>query len=184
MRMGQDKALVTVDGQFLLARVVDATAHLGPTWIVGGEPSLLGQLAGSHPQAISHVQDDAPGAGPFAALVSALEHVQCREALVVSCDLAWPRARDVDLLVNARRSSGAEIAVPMVQGERQWHALAIDTRVTPKLIRAKDAGIRSLRRGFHGCSEVVVCSPAPDFFGDVDTPEELDAVRDLVERSN
>ena len=192
-RMGSNKALATVAGESLLSRVVNATAHLGPVSIVGGDPSLLDHL--SDPHRHSHIPDETPGSGPFAALITALQLLDgsalssgalssgalSLEALLLSCDLAAPRPDDLDLLLHTRRACDADIAVPLVGGRRQWHAIALSTRITPQLIARYDSGVRSLVRGFSGFSESVVATSSPDFFRDVDTPEELQRLRSLVD---
>lgn len=178
--MGADKAAVEIDGESMLSRVLRATSHLGPAFVVGGEPSLLDDAQRAAPdqaRQVSYVPDAVPGAGPFAAVVTALRLVETTEALVVSCDLAHPNRQDIDLLVASRRASNADIALPLVEGERQWHALAISMRVAPVLFEAHDLGVRSLRAGFQRCSQVAVCSPSKHFFSDVDTPEQLSAAR-------
>lgn len=187
-RMGTNKALVAIDGEPMLARVVRATEHLGPVLVIGGEPSLLDHVfdprSAPPTHRISHIRDEQPGAGPFAALVAALRHVGTREALVVSCDLAYPNPAHIDLLVSSRRSGDADIALPLVKSERQWHAVAMSTRVIPMLLQKHQSGVRSMRRGFNGCSEILVCSSSNEFFRDVDTPSELDDARALIGRSN
>lgn len=192
-RMGSNKALATVAGESLLSRVVNAAGHLGPVSIVGGDPSLLDHL--SDPHRYSHIPDETPGSGPFAALITALQLLDgaalssgalssgalSLEALLLSCDLAAPRPDDLDLLLHTRRACDADIAVPLVGGRRQWHAIALSTRINPQLIARYDSGVRSLVRGFSGFSESVVATSSPDFFRDVDTPEELQRLRSLVD---
>ena len=174
-RMGTDKATVMVDGMPLLARVVRAVAHVGDVQVLGGPAATLDVVKAHCADDIrlSHVVDAADDPGPFGAIVHGLERSSANVALIVSCDLPTLRPQDVDRLLAARQSGDAELAVPLVGGRRQWHALAVSQRVVPMLTGRYAEGVRSLRRGFSGLSECAVVSADQNFFRDVDTPEDL-----------
>ena len=174
-RMGSDKASLRVDGVPLIARVGRAISHLGNVFVVGGSADLLtmmrehcGEVGG-----VTHLADASEDPGPFGAIVHGLTATTANEILIVSCDLAALRRDEVDQLLDARRSGDAEVSVPMVGGRRQWHALAISSRIIPSLTQSHHSGVRSLHRGFSGYQESVVVSADPTFFSDLDTPEDL-----------
>lgn len=181
-RMGTDKASMTVGESSLLGRVVGAVGHLGDIRIVGGDESLLEGLPSTR-QTLTHVPDTERDPGPFGALVGALTAERSRSGalddrahiVALSCDLALLTSSDVDRLLTSRSSTGADYAVPLVGGSRQWHALALSHGSIPALQDAYRGGVRSLRRGFAGLSECTVVSNDPGFFADVDTPEDVSA---------
>ena len=78
-RMGTDKALLTLDGETLLARTVRVLRESGCTQIavVGRETSL---------ENVTFLPDEHPGEGPLAALATALAQTE-NPVLVVPCDL-------------------------------------------------------------------------------------------------
>ena len=163
-----------IGGIPLLSRVVSATRHLGPVQVVGGNRRLLDLL--ENIAEVAHISDPTNDPGPFGAAVHALGHATGDEALIVSCDLAQLRSQDVDRLMSARRSTDADLAVPLVKGHRQWHGLMLASRIIPKLVASHAAGVRSLQRGFSGLRECAVVSADTAFFGDVDFPEDVAAL--------
>ena len=173
--MGVEKASMEVLGKPLICRVVDAVAHCGPVHVVGGEPSLLELISNccDGTPTVDHYPDVEESPGPFGAMTGALERVTNEVLLVVSCDLATLTPGDVDRLLEARRASDADIAVPLVDGARQWHAIAMSRRIIPRLLQSRSRGTRSMRQGLAGLSECTVVSADHDFFADVDTPEDV-----------
>ncbi len=173
--MGTDKASLLVDGAPLISRVLGAVVHLGAVRVLGGSPDLIETLAVQYcaQSGLSHIPDEAEDPGPFGAIVAGLAHTSTNEVLVVSCDLAVLRRTEVDRLLSARRATDADVAVPMVEGRRQWHAIAVSRRIIPALNASYQGGVRSMYRGFSGFSECAVVSPNALFFADVDTPEDL-----------
>ncbi len=178
-RMGTDKAAMVVDGEPLLRRAVRASRHLGRVHIVGGDSSLLSLLddnwlttARNGEPAVEHRPDPPGDPGPFGAIVSAVGNASS-EVVVLSCDLPRIAAADVDRLVAARRTTNADIAVPLVGGRRQWHAIVFAGSIIPDLHAKHRAGVRSLHSGFSGHRECAVVSADSRFFADVDTPEDV-----------
>lgn len=98
--MGRTKALVTVDGRAMAARVADAVAAGGcePVVVVGGDADELGPLG------LAVVADLAPGEGPVGGVLTALAEAHRRgapAAVVVACDLPWLTPATVHRLVAA-----------------------------------------------------------------------------------
>ena len=170
-RMGADKATLLIEGQPLVVRVIDAVSHLGGVKIVGGDAEI-GRIGN-----VTHVLDPEPHIGPFGALVHATQSVTGDEVLVVSCDLAQLTAGHVDMLVDARRRTNADVSVPLVGGRRQWHGVCFASRIVPELTSRFEGGVRSLHSGFAGFRECAVLSTSPGFFRDIDTPEDLEQLQ-------
>lgn len=169
-RMGQDKATMVVGTDPLVARAVDALrdARVEDIRLIGGD---------AHALAIDgcvHVPDDHPGAGPLGGIVTAL---RCADrdttcVVVLACDLLRPPASAITALVEVI-DGGADVAVPVVDGRRQWLFSAWSTRTLGRLEQAFDAGIRAPRR-VEGLHVVDVAGLDSDVAVDADVPADLD----------
>jgi molybdopterin-guanine dinucleotide biosynthesis protein A len=138
-RMGQDKALLPIDGRPLIERVVQALApHFAEVLVSVAEPGryeFLGRRT---------VVDRQPGEGPLMGLASALAASSHDVNLVVPCD-----APDVSVplaLRLLRAARGADAAVPRTAEGRPEPLFAVYRRRTlPRLEAALAAGERTLR---------------------------------------
>lgn len=176
--MGVEKASMEVAGVPLISSVVAASSHVGPVEIIGGSAALVDLVSRTSSESVdvSHRPDATEDPGPFGAIVSALAEVHTPLALVLSCDLAQLTRSNVDRLCMAQRATNADLAIPVVKGRRQWHAMVISRRIVASLQARHVDGVRSLWRGFSGYSESLVISADPFFFSDVDTPEDVAAI--------
>jgi len=169
--MGQDKALLVVDGDPMAVRVADALRAAGAAevWAVGGDPVALARLG------LTVVADDRPGDGPFLAVITALRHAGQRVVVVLSCDLLRPSSGAVTAVVDALQDAGSEalVAVPVVGGHRQWTHAAWRVGARKALEAAHEAGARSLRRGATGLALIEVHGLDPVHMADADTPADL-----------
>lgn len=104
--MGVDKALVEVGGVAMAERVARAVAAAGcdPVVFVGGDVHRLGRLGRP-----VHA-DRWPGGGPVGGVVTALT-VLDDDVLVAACDLVDLDAATVRRVVDAGRTSSADVAV-------------------------------------------------------------------------
>jgi molybdopterin-guanine dinucleotide biosynthesis protein A len=174
--MGQDKALLVVDGEPMVRRVVEAAAAAGAATIVtvGGDESRISAL---FEEGVGFVADDHPGEGPLGGIVTALDHVTEPIVLVVSCDLVTPDARAMAATVATLAAEpDAGIAVPEVGGTGQWlHAAWRRPHVRDPLAAAFAAGERSIRRAVaqSGLRLVHPAGLAPASLADADTPADL-----------
>jgi molybdopterin-guanine dinucleotide biosynthesis protein A len=135
--MGRDKALVEIEGRAMAARVADALRHAGATEIrcIGGDQSRLGDLG------LDVVPDRHPGEGPVGGLLTALDGDGPRAVAVLACDLVAPDPATIRAVVAAL--AGVDVAVPVVDGRRQWHHAVWDRQVRPRLDAAFAEGARS-----------------------------------------
>ena len=177
--MGTDKALIEVGGSRLvdraaatLAAVADPVVEVGPGW---------SQLAA--------VREDPPGSGPLAALAAGAAALRQRghdgPVLVLAVDM--PRV-GVELLRFLAGRPGTATAVPRADG----HPQPMCARYGPDVLAAVDqrlaAGGRSLRdllETLAGSGAVDWVEPeewepvaGADAFSDVDTPEDLQRLRE------
>jgi FdhD protein len=168
MRMGVDKTLLPVDGEPLLARVVDAVAEVcDHVVIVTNRPEQAGEAG--LPAGVAVLVDEVPFQGPLGGLVSALKDAPDDWVLAVAADMPWLEPDLVRALWNAR--DGAQIVVPLTEkgpepllalyhrdclpvarrvlesGRRRLVAMFPDLRVAEvpiESLRSADPGLRSL----------------------------------------
>ena len=182
--MGRDKALIEIGGQRLVDRaaavlgaVADPVIEVGPGW--SGLPA---------------VREEPPGSGPLAALSAGAAALRQRghtgPVLMLAVDM--PHV-GVELLRFLAGRAGPETAVPRAGG----HPQPMCARYGPLVLAAVDerlaAGGRSLRdlletraaSGEVGWVEPEEWEPVagPEAFADVDTPEDLQRLREAPQGS-
>ena len=169
--MGADKALLTVEGRAMAGRVAAAVRRAGghPVVAIGGD---AGALAGA---GLDVVADRAPGAGPLGAIVTALEVITAPVVFVASCDLVTPDAVAVVTTVAALAARpDAAVAVPVVEGRRQWMHAAWRSGAAAPLGAAFAAGERAVHAAVAAAPLAVVELPLPaGAVADADTPADL-----------
>lgn len=176
-RMGQDKALLVVDGQAMVRRVVDAAVTAGAVSVVvvgGDQAALSAALAGTD---AAVVPDLHPGEGPLGGMLTALHHAAEGIVLVASCDLVSPAAGAMRATVAALRAHDADVAAPEVDGAVQWlHSAWRTGTVAAPLAARFAAGERSVHRAVRqaGLRLVDVPGLAPAALADADTPADLE----------
>jgi molybdopterin-guanine dinucleotide biosynthesis protein A len=184
--MGRDKALVCVDGRALALRVADALRAAGaePVLAVGGDLEALAALG------LAGVPDEEPGAGPLTGILTALAQGNAPVTFVAACDLVAPSAEAVTATVAALGGAGgavalaaarggvalgaAEVAVPLVDGRRQWMHAAWRAGAAAPLAAAFAAGERAVHAAVAAAGlRVADLSLPPAAVADADTPADL-----------
>ena len=171
--MGTDKALIGVAGRPLAVRAAAAleTAGAAEVFCVGGDAAAL-RAAG-----LVVVPDDRPGAGPLAAIVTALGSAAHPVVAVVACDLVAPDPTALAAVVAALDAHPvADAAVPLdAAGTPQPLHAAYRVSVRPALERALAAGERSIRRALVAAQIAVldVHELDPAALRDADVPADL-----------
>ncbi len=145
-RMGRDKAFVEVDGVAMGARMVATLRAAGcePVVFVGGDQDGLAALGADV------VSDSAPGEGPLAGVVTALEASAGVAGLVVvvSCDLPFLQVDDVTRLIRRAETTTADVV--LARADRTQPLCAVWATVATERVRdAFDRGVRSM----HGVLE-------------------------------
>ena len=85
-RLGQDKCLLPVDGQTLLARTLGLLAALsGDLLVVSNDPERAAGLG----VPVRLVPDDEPGVGALMGLYSGLKAARHQRAVAVACDMPF-----------------------------------------------------------------------------------------------
>ncbi|HEX6424986.1 MAG TPA: NTP transferase domain-containing protein [Acidimicrobiales bacterium] len=192
-RMGRDKALIEIDGRPLAVRVADAVGAAGAGTVV----AVGGDLAALRAAGLAAVPDDEPGAGPLVGVVTALAAAgtlagAARPAgrgrgagaaappaddivFVAACDLVDPSPAAIAATVRALATSeGGDIAVPLVDGRRQWVHAAWRRHARAPLAAAFEAGERAIHAAVaaSGMRVVDVALDAHDV-ADADAPADL-----------
>lgn len=112
MRMGVDKTLLAVDGEPLVARVVEAVGEVcAHTLIVTNRPDALAE-AGLPPE-VPVLTDEVAYQGPLGGLVTALKDAPDDWVLAVAADMPWLQPAVVRALWDAR--DGAQVVVPVTE---------------------------------------------------------------------
>ena len=173
-RMGADKAFITVGGVPMVVRAIDALAAAGaePTVVVGGDGARLRRLG------LSHLPDRRPGAGPLGGIITALAGLDAQLVMILSCDLIGPSPDAVaPVLHRAGAAAGADVAVPVADGRRQWLHAAWRPACLPVLEAAFARGARGPSQVASQLEVEVVTEPEggwpPGAFLDADTPGDL-----------
>lgn len=169
-RMGRDKALIPLGGVPLASRVAQAMGEAGAEVVeaVGGDGPALAAAG------LRHRPDRWPGEGPLGGIVTALgAGTHPGVAVVLSCDLVAPMPGPVRDVVRALGASGADVAVPVVDGRHQWLHAAWDRRVTAIVGDLFAAGERSVAGAALALRVEEVAGLAPAALLDADRPEDL-----------
>lgn len=164
-RMGVDKAQIAVDGMPMLDRVVQTLSLVcDDVVVVGGERTRTD---------VRCIADRYPGEGPLGGIVTAMDDISAERLVVVACDLPMLDVATIRTLQEGLDRSGTALAVPLVEGRRQWLCAAWQRCALDVLRTRFIEGERSIHRAVHGLSETVIIPRDSTPLIDIDTPEEL-----------
>jgi molybdopterin-guanine dinucleotide biosynthesis protein A len=191
------KAWLALDGRTFLERVVAAiTGEVGTVIVVAAAGQALPDVP-----AARIVRDRMPAAGPLSAVADGLRAAVAeatsagvappRLAIVASCDLPLVRPAVVRLLVARGLASDAAWTVPQVHGHPQVLLSAARPHVLPRIEAWLAAGRRDLRGLVRRLADenaaavdlvpeeaFATVDPGLDSFADIDTPADLEWLRD------
>ena len=166
-RMGTDKAFIEVDGTTMLQRAAEALCDAGATTVtvIGGDEHKIIALG------LRYLADAWPAQGPLGGIITALRHARTNTVAVLSCDLTQPNAAAIRAL---RQTLGSkDIAVPVVNGQREWLHAVWHQRSLPALERAFAHGERAPKRAVQGVQVIDYEPSDPTWFNDADYPHQL-----------
>lgn len=180
-RLGQDKALVEVGGEPLLARVVGRLAQ------VCAEVLVVGRAAGPPlPAPAKFVLDLIPGQAALGGLYTAVSAAACPLVIVVACDMPFVDPTLLRFLLGFT-GDGVDAVVPLVRGEPQpLHAVysracaggAAAQIMTGDLKMAKL--LDRLRVRYVAEAELRAVDPELRSFFNINTPADLELARSLA----
>ena len=159
--------MLEVGGRPLIAGVLDSLSALDAVTVVGGDEATFSSFR------VSWCPDETPGQGPLGALLSGLHAVEADVVVALACDLPSVNSETVAEIVRQRATTNADLCVPLIGGQKQWHFAAWATSALPSLERAYLNGERSLRRAALGLQTIAVVLADADVFSDLDTPDDL-----------
>jgi molybdopterin-guanine dinucleotide biosynthesis protein A len=176
-RMGSDKALLEVDGQRLIERMLAiARAVSGDARIVGS-----GEKFGGFAEV---VEDEFSGCGPLAGIHAALRSSGAELNLILAVDMPFVQPQLLAYLADQAAASFAMVTVPHVEG--RWQPLCAVYRrnfaeVAEKSLQEGKYKIDPLFRvvEVHSISEEELRTQgfAAEMFRNLNTPEDVDSAR-------
>lgn len=184
-RMGQDKSLMQLEGQSLIARVFSALAPIcDPIVLVTNTPERHASLG------VRMVPDAYPGTGSLGGMLTGLRAVQIGLAAVVACDLPFLNGTLLEQL--ATLAEGYDAVVPDLSPEARTeqgqtakqmdlhplHAIYRQSCIGPIEARVRSGDLRiigffdQVRVRYMNRAEAEALDPGLRSFINVNTPEE------------
>lgn len=180
--MGEDKALIEVSGQTLVARLLGLVKSVCENSTLIGPRDRYSGLGLD----VEIIEDVVEPCGPLGGILTGLRHSKHEYALILACDLPFMTDRFLRYLVGATMVEQPDIAVP-VDGSGEYQPLcavysraclpAIESSIAARQYKVSSfyASARKLR--VIGTGEIRRFSPDFRIFTNVNTPEELLAAR-------
>jgi molybdopterin-guanine dinucleotide biosynthesis protein A len=176
-RMGQDKAMLVLDGKTLLEHVATTMKQVFPNVIV----SVRRLREGIETR---QVCDEQEARGPLGGLVAGMAHVDTPWMFAVACDMPFVKADMIAQLAKYRfelvNQNPPQAIVPMIDGHAQPLAAfyVTDTlAVLRKYLAMGDNSIRGVLRNLNvryvSEAELGGSDPQLRSFFDLDTPEDF-----------
>ena len=187
-RFGRDKALVSLAGKSVLARMLEVLSQGGAREvIVIGTKAKYGQLGARC------IKDKWPGEGPLGGIITALYHSLAdkygyRWNLILSCDMPFLTTEWLRFLVERANASTAEVVFPhSATGPEPlcacWRTTAVET-----LQSAFERGVRKVTEGIALLKAEVLderdwarFDKSGRLFWNMNTPAEYEAARRILE---
>lgn len=172
-RMGQDKALIVIDGVELTSIVATALHKAGAREVlsVGGDVATLSSLTG----VTRSLPDDNPGEGPLAGILTAMRYSVDDLIVILACDTPAITSATPAALIEALLSEpSAGVAFAEVDGRIQPLTAAWRISCSWEFVsEAFAAGERAPRKVFTGLQALAVTEVLASAVDDVDRPADL-----------
>lgn len=182
-RMGRDKALIDLGGRTLLERAIELVRQAGGRPVIIGPPRPELPLPGV--ERLDETAGGAAAAGPLPALRHALRATGAARVVALGCDL--PMLPPALLTLLAGLAERFDAVVPRAGG--RLHVLAAGYRST--CLPALDAALAAGDGALHAILPRVrsrileeadlVPFGGPEIFLNINTPEDLERVRAILE---
>ena len=171
-RMGFNKALIEINGEPLISRIVTSINNAGlmDLRIVGGDCDAFAVLGHDC------LPDEYPGEGPLGGIITALNHYKKKDkehVLVVACDLPNISEKLIRTILEGSKQEPKSIVIPLVEGHLQWMHALWPTAVLPALLKSFSNGVRAPWRASTELPLLRIEGIDPEILLDVDRPEDL-----------
>ncbi len=168
---GHDKGLLDCDGQPLIARVLARIAPSVAGILISANRNLDRYRAYGYP-VLADAQADYPG--PLAGIARGLEHCATAWLWVIPCDAPQVDAQLLARLSAACRETQLPAAVPIEAGQVQPTFALLHKDTLAGLRTYWDRGGRGMQEWLATLPAARVdCSDHPEWFTNLNTPEEL-----------
>ncbi|HLT90917.1 MAG TPA: molybdenum cofactor guanylyltransferase [Woeseiaceae bacterium] len=176
-RMGRDKALLQQDGKTALQRAIELLGRHVERVFVSVRPDQVGDPERSR---YEQIVDRYPGIGPAAGILTALETHPDVSWLVLACDL--PNVDDGTLEYLLRHRSASPFTAFRSSSDGLPEPLCAIYRPTARALVADfvNQGIICPRKMLIRSDTRLLELPVPDALDNVNTPEDLERVRQKV----
>lgn len=162
-RMGQNKALLEVMGEPLVAIMVRSLAAVAQGVTVVGDPQIYAGLG------FPVIPDHYPGCGPLAGIHAVLRHTPYDWNLIAACDMPAPEGIWTELLCQPRHAF--DCVLPVSGGRLEPLGALYHRRCLPSIEAALAAGTYKVSQAIAGLRLLRVEFPA-GAFRNLNTPEE------------
>ena len=181
MRMGTDKAFVTLDGRTLLGHALELARSVTPDVRIVGDPAKFARFA-------PVIEDVFPECGPLAGIHAALRSSQTDLNLILAVDVPFVSTEFLQYLISrARSTAAATVTVVRASGGRQPVCAVYRRDFADAAEEALAAGRYKIDPLFATQRTLVIDEDemksagfSPNMFRNLNTPEELDeAIREI-----
>lgn len=182
-RMGQDKALMPVDGVPLLQRVCSIAANCADTvYVVTPWPERYQHLDLSTCQFIPEIPifSSPSSQGPLVGFAQGLAQVQTEWVLLLACDLPKLQVAVLQDWIARLDSVDDDAIAALTHHSKGWEPLCgfYRRRCLPQLLEFINQGGRSFQQWLQNYPVYVLPLPAPEILFNCNTPEDFALLRD------
>ena len=164
-RMGTNKALLQIEGQTVISRIVREAERLGgELLLVTNQPEEYGTLQ------LPHVSDIRNGMGPLAGLEAGLMASKTEHNLLLACDLPFFQAETGERLLTFLNQY--ELAIPLTEGRCHPLCAAYRKSLLPKVQKALDSGQRRMKTLLDAANAKLVEGEDPRVFFNMNTMQD------------
>jgi molybdopterin-guanine dinucleotide biosynthesis protein A len=179
-RLGTDKALLELDGKWLLERIVNTLASLSnDLLVIANDEEKFAQLP------VRLIPDARPGTGPLGGIYSGLQAMRHERGLFVACDM--PLLNPALLQYMIQLSADFDVVIPRIAGNTEpLHAVYSKACVRP-IAKVLDGGelrviafFPQVRVRYVEHNEIDVLDPEHLSFFNINTPDDLKRAQQSV----
>ena len=169
-RMGTNKALLPVEGETVISRIVKEARRLdGEILLVTNQPKEYEFLH------LPHAGDLREGMGPLAGLEAGLLVSKTEKNLLLACDVPFFQAGIGKRLLHYL--DHYELAVPVAEGRRHPLCAAYRKSLLPTIQKTLDAGQRRMDSLLDTAKVKLVKGENPHYFFNMNTKEDYQRIK-------